>query len=90
MAFEVGAGSYVVYPADKAEVGGIGTQGAATYAIIKDVKIYCDGSAACIGFVWDGSSFKTFSGMLWEGSVGKVRAVGEFINSWISEPSANR
>jgi hypothetical protein len=42
-----------------------------------------------VGFAWTGTTWRTFAGTKWEGATGKVRVVGETLNSWIAEPSAN-
>jgi hypothetical protein len=40
-------------------------------------------------FAWTGTFWRSFAGTKWEGATGKVRVVGETLNSWIAEPSAN-
>lgn len=58
------------------DVASIGAAQAGSYTAIADVKAACDAAASCNGFVWDGTHFKTFTGSLWEGAVGKVGEAG--------------
>ena len=86
--FEVKEGQYAVYAAkdatDAANIGGASLS-TGTFAA---VKIFCDATPACIGMAaTTANTWRAFGGLKWEGAVGKVRVVGETINSWISTPT---
>ena len=85
--FEVSEDNYVVYKAksslDAANVG-IQIAGGLTFDAAKTA---CDKTAACIGISGTGGSWRTFQGITWEGAVGKIKVVGETLNSWIDAPA---
>lgn len=85
---QVDGGHYTVYAAlDAADADNLGRQ-IVIYPSFAEAKSVCDVSAACIGMSY-GTKWRTFGGSLWQGSVAKVKVVGETINSWIQEPSAD-
>ena len=53
------------------------------------VKTFCDATPACVGMAVGATanSWRAFSGTKWEGATGKVRVVGEALNSWVSDPT---
>ena len=86
---QVKQGQYAVYAAKDhadAAIGNTLTAGATDFAT---VKTFCDNSALCMGMSVAGTAgtWRAFSGSKWEGAVGKVRVVGETINSWIATPT---
>jgi hypothetical protein len=87
--FEVKAGIYAAYLAkDAADAGGVGTSIATNHATFDAAKTACDTNPACAGFANTAASvWRTFSAAKWEGAVGKVRAVGPTLNSWVAEPT---
>jgi hypothetical protein len=85
--FEVKEGAYVAYPATTSETIGETVTFAAAPTTFAGWKAACDGSATCIGLQWTGTSWRAFKGALQEGAVGKVRAVGNAINSWVAIPT---
>jgi hypothetical protein len=87
--FEVSESVYTVYAAaDAADAGGVGTT-LNTYTTFDAALSACDFGSTCVGFAWTGTTWRTFRGQKWEGATGKVRVVGETLNSWIAEPRAN-
>jgi hypothetical protein len=87
--FEVKAGIYAAYVAkDAADAAGAGTTIDATLTTFDAAKTACDANAACVGFANTAASvWRTFSAAKWEGAVGKVRAFGPALNSWVAEPT---
>ena len=84
--FEVKEGQYVAYDAgSSASAAAIGTTLLDTYTTFALAKTACDGNTACAGFANTGSAlWRTFQGVKNAGTVGKIRVVGEAINSWIA------
>ena len=89
--FEVATRAYVVYTAtDGAEADGTGETMGSPYALLAAAKDACDAADACAGISYSATSgsFRLFKGTLFDFTVGKVRAVGETINSWLPLPDA--
>ena len=87
--FEAKESLYTVYAAvDAADAAAVGTS-LHTYTTFAATRLACDGDLSCVGFAWTGTTWRTFAGTKWEGATGKVRVVGETLNSWIAEPTAN-
>ncbi|KAI8467373.1 MAG: hypothetical protein J3K34DRAFT_523771 [Monoraphidium minutum] len=88
--FEIDAARYVVYAAkSQADADSIGNTLATNFTSRASALAECDSSAACVGATFSAATlWRTFGAALWEGAVGRVRAVGETINSWVPEPSA--
>jgi hypothetical protein len=85
--FEVKAGIYTAYLAkDAADAGSVGTL-IGNPANFDAAKTACDADAKCVGFSYNGAAWRTFAAAKWEGAVGKVRVVGETLNSWVAEPT---
>lgn len=73
-----------------ADVDAVGaTIDAATHTTRAAAAAACDRDPACVGVSHAaGSGFwRTFAGLRWEGAVGRVRAVGETVNSWVPGPT---
>jgi hypothetical protein len=87
--FEVKESLYTAYAAvDAADALAVGTS-LHTYTAFEATRLACNADASCVGFAWTGATWRTFAGTKWEGATGKVRVVGETLNSWIAEPDAN-
>lgn len=79
----------MVYPKTAAEEVGttLALVGADT-ANFKATRTACNKAPDCIGLTWDfATGWRTFKGALWEDAVGKVRVVGNAINSWVAIPN---
>ena len=86
--FEIREGSYVVYPKVATEVIGTTLNLGTSNADFKATRTACDKAPDCIGLTWDGSNgWRPFKGALWEDAVGKVRVVGDAINTWANVPT---
>ena len=85
---EVKESLYTVYnAASAADATAVGaTITASSSATFASVRASCDGDLSCVGFSWNTTHWRTFAGVKWEGAFGKVRVVGETLNSWIAEP----
>jgi hypothetical protein len=84
--FEVKESMYTVYAAaDAADAASVGNT-INSYTTFEATLEACNGSSTCMGFAWTGTTWRTFAGIKWEGRTGKVRVVGETLNSWIAEP----
>lgn len=70
---------------------GIGSTLQSNIGTFESARSSCNRAALCTGFAYVDSvnKWRTFSGIFWEGAVGKVRVVGEAINSWIVEQDGN-
>jgi len=79
---------YVAYAGDSTDWASTGVD-LTTYATRAQAETACNQQAACIGMKSNGSSWKTFAGVMWEGVTSKVRVSGAAINTWIPEPAAN-
>ncbi|GBF88748.1 hypothetical protein Rsub_01649 [Raphidocelis subcapitata] len=88
---EVKESLYTVYDAaDAADATSVGaTITASSSATFAAVRASCNGDLSCVGFSWNTTHWRTFAGVKWEGAIGKVRVVGETLNSWIAEPISN-
>ena len=87
---QIREGTYVVYPKTESEV--IGTTVALGVASndFKASRTACDKKPECIGLTYDTTDhWRGFKGGLWESSVGKVKVVGEMINTWVPDPIGN-
>ena len=87
--FEVKAGIYAAYVAkDATDALNIGTTRVAVIASFDAAKTACDADSTCAGFANTAAgNWRTFSAAKWEGAVGKVRAFGPALNSWVAEPT---
>ena len=87
--FEVKESLYTVYAAvNAADAAAVGTTIHASYTTFDTTRLACNSDLSCVGFAWTGTTWRTFAGTKWEGAIGKVRVVGETLNSWIAEPMA--
>lgn len=88
---EVKEGQYATYTVSAAG-SGIGTTIGGSYTTLALAKEACDKNLACIGMTNGAkdtgadtnAQWRLFSGVKFEGAVGKVRVVGETINSWVA------
>lgn len=84
---QVWEGQYAVYAAiNSTDAHGIGVT-LATGLSWSAATSYCAKTSACIGIAVGATanSYRAFAGALAEGVVGKIRVVGETINSWIPD-----
>ena len=85
---QVGAGTYVAYPKKADETIGSPLALNAPSSDFLATRSACDWKSNCIGLTWDPvNQWQGFKGMLWEGAVGKVRVVGNALNSWVRIPT---
>ena len=77
---------------NQTDADGMGETIATGYTSRAAALAACDRIAECVGATFSSGAgaagWRTFFAILWEGSVGRVRVVGETINSWLDEPSA--
>jgi hypothetical protein len=86
--FEVKESLYTVYAAKSAADAETVGETLDSFKSFAAARNACDGDLSCVGFAWTGTTWRTFAGTKWEGAIGKVRVVGETLNSWIAEPMA--
>ena len=93
VAFEIREGQYAVYPATATEVIGVpltkadGTPRFAA-ASLMTAKAHCDGDRECVGMqTTDGTYWTVFGAAKREGVIGKIRVIGENIQSWVPLPT---
>ena len=83
---EVKESLYTVYAAKSAADAEAVGETLSTFKAFGAARKACDGDLSCVGFSWNTTHWRTFAGVKWEGAIGKVRVVGETLNSWIAEP----
>ncbi|GBF99837.1 hypothetical protein Rsub_12537 [Raphidocelis subcapitata] len=88
--FEVKEQMYVAYEAHPADATLLG-EPLEAFDTRAAAEASCNGDGSCAGIMFihtlGSRPWSTFKGSLWEGVTGKVRAVGESLNSWIAEPT---
>ena len=78
----------MVYPKTAGETIGATLDLGASNTDFKASRTACDKAPACIGLTWDATNkWRGFKGALVEDAVGKVRVVGNAINSWVPIPA---
>lgn len=86
----MGSGLYVAFPAHPSDAASLGASLEPRYPSRAAALAACDAQARCHGAMHDGAlaaaggggAWRLFSGVLWEGVTGGVRAVGENLNPW--------
>ena len=85
---QIREGSYVAYPKTASERIGTTLALGVSTTDFKASRTACDKAPACIGLTWDATAkWRGFGGTLWEDAIGKVRVVGNAINSWVPIPT---
>ena len=80
-----------MYPKDANETIGTTIALGVSNTNFKASRTACDKKPECIGLTYDATDkWRGFKGGLWEGAVGKVRVMGEFINTWVPDPIGNK
>lgn len=82
--------AYEAHPADATLLG----QLLKTFDTRTAAEASCNNDSTCAGMKFthtltSSRRWSTFKGALWEGVNGKVRTVGENLNSWIAEPTGH-
>ena len=63
------------------------SSGGASFA---DAKAACDANKQCTGLTYDAASrWRLFSAELREAAIGKYKAIGESIDSWLAAPTGD-
>lgn len=85
--FEVREDLYTVYPAFNADDAFAAGVTLATGLNWEAARSTCRSMSPCVGMSVSttANSWRLFSGMRWEGAVGKVRVVGAALNSWVPD-----
>lgn len=88
---QVKDGQYVAYMGESpADVNAVGvTLDGTSHVTRADAVAACEADAECVGVsrAAGAAAWRTFAGTRWEGAVGRVRVVGEAVNSWVAEPT---
>ena len=89
---QVEDGMYVGYEAHPSDVASLGVP-IATFASRAAAVAACDQQDRCTGMLFvntdQAAPWRTFGALLWEGVTGRVKATGENLNPWNSEPVAH-
>jgi hypothetical protein len=85
VAFEARGGQYVVYPAVGTEVIGVPMPNAAQG--LAAAKVACDADRECVGMKGNSSGWTLFGAVQQPDAIGKIRVVGDNIQSWVPLPT---
>lgn len=85
VAFEIREGQYVVYKATDAEQ--IGVPLTTTPVGLFDAKAACEKNRECVGMKGTSAGWTLFGAIQREDAIGKIRVVGENIQSWVPLPT---
>jgi hypothetical protein len=85
VAFEIREGQYAVYNASQSEVIGVAIAGGPHS--LAAAKTACEADATCVGIHGKAGGWTLFAATKREDVIGKIRVVGENIQSWVSLPT---